>query len=289
VKPAPFAYHAPESLEEAAAILAEHGEDAKVIAGGQSLVPMLSMRLARFEVLVDLDRVDGLRSVSIGDGQVTVGAMVRQVDIEESSGVAAAAPLLSRATPLIGHFQIRNRGTVGGSIAHADPAAEYPAVALALDAEMELTGASGTRRVPASMFFTGTWETQMGPDEILTSVTFPSWGRAGFAVEEVARRHGDFAMAGACAGIRLDAAGRVDKAAISLFGVASTPVRPPDQESSLVGMTAADVDPGEVGRAVAAGLDPPEDLHASSSLRRRIAAAAVRRALGAALEEAGHA
>jgi aerobic carbon-monoxide dehydrogenase medium subunit len=287
VKPAPFAYRSPDTLEEAAAILVEHGDEAKVIAGGQSLVPMLNMRLARFEVLVDLERIDRLKSLSTGEGQVSVGAMVRQVDIEESVEVAGASPLLSRATPLIGHFQIRNRGTAGGSIAHADPAAEYPAVAVALEAEMELTGGSGTRRVPASAFFKGTWETAMQPDEILTSVTFPSWGRAGFSIEEVARRHGDFAMAGACTGIRLDGGGRVDKAAISLFGVASTPVRAPEAESSLIGMAADSIDPGEVGQAVAAALDPPQDVHASSALRRRIAAAVVRRSLEAALEEAG--
>lgn len=288
MKPAPFFYRSPDTLEEVTAILAQSGDSAKVIAGGQSLVPMLNMRLARFEILVDLERIARLKSLSSGRDGITVGAMVRQVEIEEKSEVAEAAPLLAKATPLIGHFQIRNRGTVGGSIAHADPAAEYPAVALALDAEMELTGGSGSRRVPASSFFTGMWETAIRPDEILTAVSFPAWGQAGFAVEEVARRHGDFAMAGACTGIRLDGNGRVERAAISLFGVASTPVRAPEVESSLAGMVADDVDPHEVGQEVAAKLEPPEDLHASSSLRRRIAAAVVRRSLEGALKEAGH-
>jgi aerobic carbon-monoxide dehydrogenase medium subunit len=287
VKPAPFAYRRPATLEEATAILAQHGDGAKVIAGGQSLVPMLNMRLTRFEVLVDLDGIAELKSLSLRSGQVTVGTMVRQVELEEKAEVADAAPLLAKATPLIGHFQIRNRGTVGGSIAHADPAAEYPAVALALDAEMELTGGSGARRVLASSFFTGTWETAIQPDEILTTVTFPAWGDAGFAIEEVARRHGDFAMAGACTGIRLDGNGRVERAAISLFGVASTPVRASEAESLLVGMATDDIDPAEVGHAVAVKLEPPEDLHASSSLRRRIAVTVVKRSLVDALKEAG--
>jgi carbon-monoxide dehydrogenase medium subunit len=286
VKPAPFAYRSPDTLEEATGILARLGDAAKVLAGGQSLAPMLNMRLARFEMLLDLDRVEGLKSLSVASDHVTVGAMVRQVDIEERTDVAGVAPLLARATPFIGHFQIRNRGTVGGSIAHADPAAEYPAVAVALDAQMDVVGPSGTRRIPASNFFTGTWETVMQPEEILTAVTFPSWGRAGFAVEEVARRHGDFAIAGACSGIRLDRDGRVEMAAISLFGVASTPVRASDAEASLVGMLAGDIDPGDVGQAVAAKLSPPEDLHASSSLRRRIAVAVVRRSLESAVKEA---
>jgi carbon-monoxide dehydrogenase medium subunit len=285
VKPAPFEYLAPDTVDEAAARLAERGEEAKVLAGGQSLVPMLNMRLVRFETLVDLQRIPSLRHVGVESDRVTLGASVRQCDIEESAELAAATPLLARATPLIGHFQIRNRGTVGGSLAHADPAAEYPAVALALGAHMELQSAKGTRTVPASDFFTGTWETAGRADEILTSVTFPRWDRAGFAIEEVARRHGDFAIAGACAALQAGPTGKVARVAIAMFGVDSTPVRAPAAEASLVGAAVSDLDAQEVGRAAAADLDPPDDLHASAALRRRIAAAVVRRALTTALGE----
>ena len=286
MKPASFEYRDPDTLDEAVALLSAAGEDAKALAGGQSLVPMLNMRLARFETLVDLNRIETLRSVRLGADEITLGAMVRQSDVEESDEIGSAAPLLARATPFIGHFQIRNRGTVGGSIAHADPAAEYPAVAVALDATMELLSERRSRSVPASEFFTGTWTTAAEADEILTSVTFPAWGPAGFAVEEVARRHGDFAIAGTCVGIRLDGDGRVERAAVALFGVGPTPVRASKAESDLLGQPASDVDPESFGWAAAAELDPPSDLHASAGLRRRVAAAVVRRAIVDALEQA---
>ena len=197
MKPAPFEYHAPESLADVTALLAEHGDEAKVLAGGQSLVPMLALRLTRFEHIIDLNRVDELRGVERANGTLTVKSMTRQAAVEHDTAAGEAVPLLAEALPLIGHFQIRNRGTVGGSIAHADPASELPAVALALDAELEVAGANGTRRVPAADFFLGTWTTSIGEDEILSAVHFPVWqGRTGFAVEEVARRSGDFALAG---------------------------------------------------------------------------------------------
>src|SRR5205085_5462576 len=156
--------------------------------------------------LIDVRRVEPLRRVERANGELVVGAMVRQCDVEESAEIRDAVPLLALATPYIGHFQIRNRGTVGGSIAHADPAAEYPAVAVALDAEMEATSPRGTRRIPAGAFFTGFWSTDLEPDELLVGVRFPVWtGRCGFAVREFARRHGDFAIAGAVVAVQLDA------------------------------------------------------------------------------------
>src|SRR4051812_198129 len=183
MKPAPFEYHAPESLGDVTALLAEHGDDAKVLAGGQSLVPMLALRLTRFEHIIDLNRVDDLRGVERTNGTLTIKSMTRQSTVEHDPDAGAAVPLLAEAIPLIGHFQIRNRGTVGGSIAHADPASELPAVALALDAELEIAGTRGTRRVPAADFFLGTWTTSIGEDEILRAVHFPVWsGKAGFAV-----------------------------------------------------------------------------------------------------------
>ncbi len=287
MKPAPFEYHAPTTVDEVTGLLASHGGEAKVLAGGQSLVPMLNLRLARFEALVDIGRVDALRTVARVNGHLRIGSMVRQCDVEESAEIGAAVPLLARATPHIGHFQIRSRGTVGGSIAHADPAAEYPAVALALDADLEIAGPSGTRAVTASTFFTGTWATVLEADEVLIAVRFPVWGEeSGFAVDEVARRHGDFALAGTAVGIQLRA-GVVVRAAIALFGLASTPVRAAAAEAALVGSAVAGLDLVGIGHAAVAGLDPPEDLHASSALRRRIGAATVTRALGRALEEAG--
>jgi carbon-monoxide dehydrogenase medium subunit len=289
VKPAPFDYHAPTTVDEVTALLSELGDEAKVLAGGQSLVPMLNLRLARFAALIDIRRVASLRVVDTSGDGLTLGAMVRQCEVEERDDIAAAAPLVAAATPFIGHFQIRSRGTVGGSLAHADPAAEYPAVALALGAELEIASKGGSRAVGAADFFIGTWTTVLEDDEILTSVRFRSWGPgSGFAVEEVARRHGDFAIAGACTGARV-ANGRIDKTAIALFGMDGTPVRARPAEAALLGTAVDDLDGGldEIGRLAVDGLTPPDDLHASSQLRRRIGAAVVTRALRRSLQEAG--
>jgi carbon-monoxide dehydrogenase medium subunit len=279
VKPAPFAYHAPETVAGVLALLAEHGDEAKPLAGGQSLVPMLALRLARFAHLVDVNRVEVLRGVTTDDGVVRVGATTRQRAVERLTEV----PLLARATRLVGHFQIRNRGTVGGSLAHADPASEYPAVALALDAQLELDSVRGTRRVPAADFFVGTWETAAGPDELLVGAEFPVWaGRCGYAVEEVARRHGDFALAGAVCAVQVGEGGGVERAAVTLFGVASTPVRAAGAEDALrAGAAAVDV-----AHEAVRGLDPPDDVHASGATRSRIARAVVVRAVDKALGEA---
>jgi aerobic carbon-monoxide dehydrogenase medium subunit len=263
VKPAPFTYHAPESVADACALLARHADDAKVLAGGQSLVPMLALRLTRFAHLVDLNRIAALQGVARENGSLVVGAGTRQRVMERDPAVAAAVPLLARATPLVGHFQIRNRGTVGGSLAHADPASEYPAVALALDAEFEIAHTSETRRVPAAEFFTGTWTTAIADDEMLVATRFPVWpGPAGFAIEEVARRHGDFALAGAVC-----AAGAAGQGALALFGVGSTPVRVAEADDAL----RSDAPAADVAEAAARALDPPGDVHATSATRRRIA------------------
>jgi len=285
VKPAPFEYHAPETTADVVAVLAEHGDEAKPLAGGQSLVPMLALRLTRFGHLVDLNRVPELAGIERRNGTLVVGAMTRQAALERSDA-AGAVPLLGLATPLIGHFQIRNRGTVGGSIAHADPAAELPAVALALDAQLEIASPSGTRLEPVADFFVGTWTTSVEPEELLVAVHFPVWsGRAGFAVDEVARRLGDFALVGVTCGVQLDEAGRVSRAAIALLGMASTPVRAAAAEAALVGTTPSPADLGEVAQLAVADLDPPEDIHASSRYRSQVGAHVVERALTAALEE----
>jgi aerobic carbon-monoxide dehydrogenase medium subunit len=274
VKPAPFAYHAPESVAEACAVLAEHGDDVKVLAGGQSLVPMLALRLARFDHLVDVNRVTELSGVARAVDALVVGATTRQRVMEHDPDVRSSVPLLARATPLIGHFQIRNRGTVGGSLAHADPASEYPAVALALGATFELASARGRRQVGAQDFFVGTWTTAIEPDELLVSITFPA-AVGGFAIEEVARRHGDFALAGVVCALH------DSQAAMALFGVGSTPVRAPDAEAAA----AAGAPAGEIADLAVRDLDPPDDVHASSATRRRVARHLVERAVTRAREE----
>ena len=219
MKPANFDYHRTEEAADAVRLLAELGDEAKLLAGGQSLIPMLALRLTVFGHLVDIGRIDGLRRIERRAGEVRIGAGTTAAAVEHNADVAAGVPLLARATPFVGHFQIRNRGTIGGSLAHADPAAEYPAVAVALDAELEALSPRGTRRIPASAFFTGLWGTVLEPDELLTGVTFPVWsGRCGFAVEELARRHGDFAISGAAVAVELDGDNHVRRCGIGLIG-----------------------------------------------------------------------
>lgn len=283
MKPAPFDLHMPSTIDDVVGLLAEHGDEAKVLAGGQSLVPMLALRLARFEHLADVNRVGGLAGVSRSDGWVRVGATTRHRTVELHPTVRRSVPLLARATSHVGHFQIRNRGTLGGALAHADPAAEQPAVALALDATMEVAAAHGRREIPAREFFAGTWTTALGDDELLTAVRFPVWdGRCGCAVEEMVRRSGDFALAGVASAVELGDAG-VRRCALALFGVASTPVRATTAEEAMM----AGASPEEAGRAAVAEIDPSDTVHATADYRRRVAEVLVRRAVAKAIEEAG--
>jgi aerobic carbon-monoxide dehydrogenase medium subunit len=288
VKPAAFQYHRPASAPDAVALLGELGDAARIVAGGQSLVPMMAMRLATPEHLVDVGRIDALRGVERRNGALWIGAGTTQTTIERSAEVSAAAPLVARATPFIGHFQIRNRGTIGGSLAHADPAAEYPAVALAMDAQLDVLSPHGARTIPATDFFTGLWSTALEPDELLTGVSFPVWsGRCGFAVEEFARRHGDFAIAGAVVALELDDHDRVVRCAVGLIGVGSSPVRATAAESACTGQAVTDVDVGEVGRLAMSGLSSvPSDIHGSAPYRTRVGAAMVARAWATATAEA---
>ena len=280
MKPASFEYHAPDTTGEASTLLAELGEEAKVLAGGQSLIPMLALRLAGFDHLVDVGRIAEMKGIERGQGSVRIGAATTQAMVGASAEVASGVPLLARSTPLIGHFQIRNRGTLGGSIAHADPAAEYPAVALALDADMEVVSTRGGRTIAAADFFEGLWTTAIEPDELLVGVSFPVWtGRCGFAVEEFARRHGDFAIAGAAIGLELDPDGLIRRTGIGLIGMGSTPRRATAAELELEGSAIAEVDPDEVGRLAMAGLESVlDDQHGSAAYRRRVGAAMVARA-----------
>ncbi|WP_280419354.1 FAD binding domain-containing protein [Nocardia carnea] len=290
MKPAAFDYHAPTTAAEAVALLADLGDDAKIIAGGQSLVPMLALRLAVFDHLVDLRRLDELRGIETRDDSVWIGAGTTHAAVGRSAEVRRDLPLLHRATPLIGHFQIRNRGTLGGAIAHADAAGEYPVVASTLDARMHTLSPRGTRDIAAADYFTGMWSTAMEPDELLTGITFPVWrGRTGFAIEEFARRAGDFAMAGAAIAVRLDADSRIEQVAVGLFGLAPTPLRATATESEVLGRPAAEIDPAEVGRSATAALNAvPADIHGSAGYRRRIGAVMVARAWTRAVEEASN-
>lgn len=286
MKAAAFDYHLPASVEAAVGMLAELGDEAKVLAGGQSLVPVMAMRLGRPEHIVDVNRIGELEGITNSDGMVRVGALTRHRVLERDEVIGDAAPLLARAAPYIGHFQIRNRGTLGGSLAHADPAAELPAVAVALDADIEVRSVRGSRRVPAADFFASAFTTALAPDELLTAVYLPVWGRgSGFAVAELTRRHGDFAIAGAACGVRVDG-GRITRAAVGLIGMGSVPVRARAAEQALTGAAVGDADIEAAARDAVAGLDPLSDAHGSGAYRRRVGAHMIARALGQALAEA---
>jgi carbon-monoxide dehydrogenase medium subunit len=287
VKPPPFEYHAPSSLDEAVGLLARLGDEAKVMAGGQSLMPLLAFRLARPAHLVDLNRVAGLANISAPDAGLVIGAMVRQRAAERSGLVRERCPLLALALPHIGHPAIRNRGTVAGSLAHADPAAELPAVALALEAKIVARSARGERILPSSEFFVGHFTTALEPDECLVEIRFPAWpDGAGCAFEEASRRHGDFAMVGVAVVLRIDAAGNVADSRIVLTGVGGTAVRVVDAEALLRGATPGREPFEAAAERAVRDLEPPSDLHASRAYRRHVARVLVRRALEQAVARA---
>ena len=288
MKAAAFAYHRPDTVAEAVQMLGEFGEDAKILAGGQSLVPMLAMRLTYFENIIDISRIDELKNIELRDDELWIAAGTPHALVGMDDEVADSVPLLTLSTPYIGHFQIRTRGTLGGAIAHADPAAEYAAVALALDATMEATSSRGRREIPAAEFFTGLWETSLAPDEILTAVRFPVWGgRSGFAVEEFARRHGDFAIAGATVAVELDSDDRVAGAESDCSASVRRRCEASVAEDAVVGQPAGAVAAEEVGRLAMSGLsDIPADLQGSADYRSRVGAAMVARAWSAAVREA---
>jgi carbon-monoxide dehydrogenase medium subunit len=288
VKPAPFEYFDPRTVEEAVSLLQEHGEEAKILAGGQSLMPLLNMRMARPEAVIDLSRVEGLDYIQGRDGAIAIGAMTTKRAVERSEVVRSRQPLLHAATRWIAHPQIRNRGTVGGSMAHADPAAEYPAVALLLGAELRVVGPRGVRSIAARDFFLSYLTTALEPAEILTEVRFPVLGHGcGWAFQEVSRRHGDFAMTGAAVTLSLEGASRCKEARIVLFAVGPTPVRAEGAEQMLVGETPTEALLESAARRASEDLDEPlSDVHASAEFRRHLADVLTRRALGEALERA---
>lgn len=287
MKPPPFRYSVPTTAREAVAMLGDHrDEDARVLAGGQSLVPLMNFRLAQPAHLVDLGRVPGLDFVRRSDGTLAVGAMTRQAAMERSPEALAAAPLLVEASRLIAHPPIRHRGTVGGSVAHADPAAELPAVALAMDAQMIALGERGERAIPAAEFFTGTFSTALGPAEILTEVRFRGWPAAtGHAFLEFSRTHGNFALVGAAALVLLEGA-VVARATLALCGVGDTPIRAHEAERLLEGHEPSQDAVAAAAETAAAGLHPAPEVQAGTEYRRKLARTYARRALELAVTRA---
>ncbi|NHA66660.1 FAD binding domain-containing protein [Phycicoccus flavus] len=285
MKPAPFVHHAPRTVDEAVAALVAAGGDGKVLAGGQSLIPLLSMRLAAPGHLVDLDGVAGLDTIEVTDTHVRVGALVRHAALEAHDDAATALPLLRQALRNVAHPAIRSRGTTVGSIAHADPAGEMPAVAVLSGAVVEAVGPGGAREIAAGDFFAGPLETTLDPDEIVVAVRFgrfPAGTRTAFL--ESSRRSGDYALAGVAVAVQVGDDGAVATARASFVGVTPVPDLL-DLGGVLGGLRPGDPVPGGVADAVAAHVDPESDIHASADYRRMLAAELTRRALGATLVE----
>jgi aerobic carbon-monoxide dehydrogenase medium subunit len=282
-----FRYHRPSTVDEAVGLLGDYGADAKVLAGGQSLLPLLALRLSHPEHLVDIGRIEELDSIDEGPGGFTVGAGACHADVELSLVTGRAAPLVAAAMPHIGHRAIRNRGTVCGSLAHADPAAELPAVTLAVDAELVVRSGAGQRTIPAADFYLGYLSSALDETELLTAVRFPPWPeRTGWSVQEVSRRHGDYALVGLAAVVGLEQSGRVERAALSFFGAGATPVRVADAERVLIGEHPDGAAFAEAAEVVTKTIDPPGDNHATAAYRAHVAGVLTRRCLAEAVERA---
>lgn len=289
MKPAAFDYHAPSTVEEALSLLAEYGDESKPLAGGQSLIPTMNFRLAQPAVLVDLNGIDGLVGIDATADGVRIGAMTRQRDVERSAVVAERAPLVTEALPFVAHPQIRNRGTFGGNLAHAEPGSELPAVVRALGARMVVRSVRGERRIDADDFYTGLFETALEPDELLVAVELPSpTARTGHGFEEFSRRHGDYALAGAAVTVTLDGTGRVEAARIGLFSVGPGPMRATTAEAALEGHEpTAEALAHCAGLAAEEDIEPSTDIHASEAYRRHLTRVLTTRVLGHAVERAG--
>jgi len=288
VKAAPFEYTRAASVAEACELLARHGDGAKLLAGGQSLVPMMAMRLARPARLIDINEIAALKFVAVEKDLARTGAGTRQCVLERDQALAARVPLLRQALAWVGHVQTRNRGTVGGSLAHADPCAELPLVARVLEARMLLRSAKGTRTLEAEKFFAGPMATSARADECLEEIHWPawSWRHTGSAFTEISVRHGDFAMVSAAAQIATDGDGRCVRAAFGLGGVGGTPLAFPKIAGRLVGTRLDDAVVEDAAHAAAAETEPGSDLHASAEYRRHLGGVLAARALREARERA---
>ena len=287
MKPVKFDYYDPPSLEEALMLLDTHQGDGKLLAGGQSLMPLLNMRLARPKIVIDINRIKELNYVRASDGGIAVGALARQRALQTEKLIAERVPILQEAAYYIAHPQIRSRGTICGSIAHADPAAELPALALALDAQMTLSSAKAARTVGAESFFQSFFTTALEVNEILTEVRFPTPPKdSAWSVLEISRRHGDFAIAGIIAGLALEPVRQVIRwARLVYFGVGPTPIRVTAAEEALIGQAALEPAFEAAAQSAMQGIDPSNDIHASEAYRRAVAAALTKRALRAALQK----
>jgi carbon-monoxide dehydrogenase medium subunit len=276
----PFEYACPTNLTEAVALLAAHNGDAKLLAGGQSLVPMLAFRLAAPALLVDLRKVPDLRKIDIGSNAVALGSMVRWCDILADARLRTAHPLLVAAVEHVAHYQIRNRGTIGGSMAHADPAAEIPGIALTCEAAIATIGTAGPRVIRAADFFTGPLMTVLEPDEIIVEIRFPAWpAQRRWGFQEFARRRGDFAMAAAAVWHDEDADGKACNAHVGAIGVGDVPQRLPAAEAALNGRIIDEATIAQAEAAASAAVDPQTDIHASADYRRALVGTMVERAL----------
>jgi carbon-monoxide dehydrogenase medium subunit len=281
----PFEYVAPETVEEVLALLAEHRDEGKVLAGGQSLVAMLNYRLARPRIVIDINGLP-LGDVTVADGWLRLGALVRYHQLEESDVVARHCPVLGEAARLVGNVRVRALGTVGGSLAHADPAAELPAVMTALDARLTVASSSGRRTVATRDFFTGPLTTVLAPDEVVTGTEVATMPAHGWAVEELSRRAGDFAIAAVVALVSLDRRGRVDDARVAFGGVADRPVQASAAEDVLRGREPTAERLARAAQAARDALDPPSDAFVSGAYRRLVAGVLCRRALTRAVGRA---
>lgn len=286
MKPAPFRYAAPDTVAEALGLLRSYGQDGKLLAGGQSLVPLLNMRLARPSVIIDLNRIRELSYIKEDNGEIAVGAMTRQREAELSPLIRRRLPLLAEALGVVGHPQIRNRGTIGGSIAHADPSAELPAVAAVLQAKMVIRGPKGRRVLTPEEFFLTYLTTALEPDELLVEIRFPVVPKAGAAFLEVARRHGDYALAGVAVVVSKNGE-RVGTCRLAFTGVGPGPVRIPEAEAAVTGNHLTDRVLQDVRKTVEERLDPDSDVHASAEYRKHVAGVLAVRALRFAAERAG--
>jgi carbon-monoxide dehydrogenase medium subunit len=280
MKPPIFEYASPATVAEAVSLLASRNGNAKVISGGQSLMPMLAFRLASPDLLVDLKHLKDLGAIRIGEDGVSLGAKVRWCDIESDARLAVSHPLLAEAIKHVAHYQIRNRGTVGGSVAHADPSAEMPGIAMTCDARMTIVGSAGTRVEAAADFFTGPLQTSLEPDEILTEVHLPAWPTARrWAFLEFARRKGDFAMAGVVLYYDLDSGGRITDAHVGAIGVADRPIRLAEAEAVLNGNQMSDKLIAAASVKARQSIDPPSDIHAPGAYRAALVATLLGRGL----------
>src|SRR5438128_11814411 len=280
-----FEYVAPETLDDALGLVREHGDDAKILAGGQSLIPILHYRLARPRVVIDINSLP-LGDVTADDGRLRIGALVRYHELEESDVIARRCPVLGEAARLIGNVRVRTLGTVGGSLVHADPAAELPAVMTALDARLAVASPSGRRTVAAREFFTGPLTTMLTAAEIVTGVEMDAVSSYGWAVEELSRRAGDFAVVAVVALVSLDRRGRVDDARVAFGGVADRPVHAPAAEDALRGREPTTESIARAAQAARDALDPPSDAFVSGAERPRVAGVLCRRALARAVARA---